>query len=145
MQAFTRNVGCRMRTLNDRNQIVFLAQYTKMVDGLPVNSRGVFVAESTVPEVITLPGDYNGDDTVDAGDYVVWRDNLGQPVVLPNDPTSGTVGQVDYDVWKANFGATLLPGLASAVPEPPGGLLFAIAILVSTLKLCRGKARRDDR
>jgi len=40
-----------------------------------------------------LGGDYNGDGTVDAADYTVWRDGLGT-----------TFTQADYDVWKENFG-----------------------------------------
>ena len=51
-------------------------------------------------------GDYNDDSVVDAADYTVWRDNLGQDVTLPNDPTPGMVTAEDYDVWRANFGAT---------------------------------------
>jgi hypothetical protein len=51
-------------------------------------------------------GDFNGNGTVDAADYVVWRRNLNQPVTLPNDPTPGTVDTNDYNVWRANFGAS---------------------------------------
>ena len=43
----------------------------------------------------TLPGDYNQNGTVDAADYVVWRNGLGT-----------TYTQTDYDVWRANFGTT---------------------------------------
>ena len=58
---------------------------------------------------ITAPGpngDYNGNGVVDAADYTIWRDHLGQSVTLPNDSTPGTVTAADYDVWKANFGLT---------------------------------------
>jgi hypothetical protein len=47
-------------------------------------------------------GDYNNNGTVDAADYVVWRN--GGP--LANDPTPG-VQPTDYDAWRANFGATV--------------------------------------
>ncbi len=53
-------------------------------------------------------GDYNGNNVVDAADYTVWRDLLGQSVSLPNeDPAASTPGVVDaedYDTWKANYG-----------------------------------------
>lgn len=66
-----------------------------------------------------LPGDYNGDGTVDAADYVVWRDNLDTLATLPNDLTPDSVDEFDYQVWRAFFGQTLGgSGAAAAVPEP---------------------------
>ncbi|HEX4415303.1 MAG TPA: hypothetical protein VH107_16845 [Lacipirellulaceae bacterium] len=59
---------------------------------------------------VTSPvGDYNNNGVVDAADYVVWRDSLGQNIALPNDSTPGTVSQADYDIWRANFGSHGLP------------------------------------
>ena len=37
-----------------------------------------------------IPGDYNGDNTVNAADYVVWHQSIGT--------------QSKYDEWRANFG-----------------------------------------
>jgi endoglucanase len=56
-----------------------------------------------------LDGDFNGDGTVDAIDYTVWRDGLGN-----------TYTEDDFQTWKANFGATLGGGAAAMtnVPEP---------------------------
>ena len=56
----------------------------------------------------TLIGDFNHDLVVDAADYTVWRDGLGDEF-LP--------GQ--YDDWKAHFGE-MTTGLGQAVlsPEP---------------------------
>jgi len=54
-------------------------------------------------------GDYNGDNVVNAADYTVWRNALGQSIALPNeDPgtTPGSVTPEDYTVWKNNFGNT---------------------------------------
>lgn len=85
-----------------------------------------------ITEVVGLPGDYNGDGTVNLADYTVWRDNLGaneSTLANPGDG-SGTVDTGDYDVWKSNFGtsgagsASLLAG-TSRVPEP-GQLTHAI-------------------
>jgi hypothetical protein len=62
-----------------------------------------------------VPGDFNGDGTVDAADYVVWR--------------KGTATQEDYALWRMNFGLTSQPpgaSLGSAlVPEPTS---FAICV-----------------
>lgn len=86
-----------------------------------------------------VPGDYNGNGTVDAADYAVWRDNIGANTI-PNDPTSGTVDSTDYDFWKSRFGATSGAGsgsgLAAAVPEP--ATLFAgIIALFAALPMRR--------
>jgi hypothetical protein len=56
-----------------------------------------------------VAGDYNGDGTVNAADYTVWRDHLGQSYQLLNEAPGTTPGQVtidDYNYWKAHFGAT---------------------------------------
>jgi hypothetical protein len=76
-------------------------------------------------------GDYNNNGKVDAGDYTVWRDNLGTSNVLPNDSTPGSVTSADYTVWKSNFG---LPGAGSAatgnvVPEPAGVITAIVAFV----------------
>jgi hypothetical protein len=66
------------------------------------------------------PGDYNGDSTVDAADYVVWRKNGGP--------------QQEYETWRANFGATASGGAVSnaTVPEPPPGVLLLISLMAAT-------------
>jgi hypothetical protein len=67
----------------------------------------------------TLPGDYNGDNKVDAADYVTWRKNPGN---FGND--------LGYTTWRANFG--MPPGIGSgstAVPEP-ASLQPAILLLL---------------
>jgi hypothetical protein len=80
-------------------------------------------------------GDYNGNDVVDAADYVVWRETLGQTVAMNGDGAdgnrNGTVDPDDYNVWRMNFGR-VFAGAASmaAVPEPTTcGLIVAILVL----------------
>jgi hypothetical protein len=84
-----------------------------------------------------LPGDYNGDGHVDAADYTVWRDHLGQNLALPNDATPGTVTQADFNVWKSNFGNHLGSGSGSsgAVPEPATLVMILAGTL--TISCCR--------
>jgi hypothetical protein len=84
-----------------------------------------------------VPGDYNGNGTVDAADYVAWRKALGQSVTLPNDSTPGTVVQGDYDVWRAHFGATAGGGSATGVtlvPEPSSIALLLLAAIISATR-----------
>jgi hypothetical protein len=53
-------------------------------------------------------GDYNSDGAVNAADYTVWRDHLGQSFALPNrDPANtGTISAADYTSWKSHFGGS---------------------------------------
>ena len=64
--------------------------------------------------VIYNPGDYNGDNVVDAGDYLVWKKSYG---------TASSLFSVnDYFVWRSRFGTSLTPGAGSITgtegPEP---------------------------
>ena len=81
-----------------------------------------------------LSGDYSGNGTVDAADYSVWRDTLGQAgIALAADGNhNGQVDADDYNLWKLNFGAngnaySPVSAESHPVPEPttadftPGG------------------------
>ena len=64
---------------------------------------------------LTVNGDFNLDGTVDAADYVVWRNGLGTLYT-----------QSHYAIWRSHFGQTAGSGaalpsaepLSAAVPEP---------------------------
>lgn len=106
------------------------------------------VALFTAP---SLPGDFDGNGTVDSADYNLWRDNLGgdsAPLNGNGDETGGSAGVVDaadYLVWKNNFGSAV-PASAKAtasVPEPASfDLLLLVALaaqfkqLISTTQKC---------
>src|SRR6185369_916823 len=88
-----------------------------------------------------LPGDFNSDDKVDAGDYVTWRKNDGTNNALANDNGLGTpVGPAHYNLWRANFGNP--PGSGSggggglggagAVPEPGAFVLLCLVVPIAT-------------
>ena len=80
-----------------------------------------------------LAGDYNNNNIVDAGDYVVWRDNEGTNNTLPNNPIAGPIGLAHYNQWAANFGKTAGSGsvlaTSTTVPEPASILLVLAAAL----------------
>lgn len=68
-------------------------------------------------------GDYNGDGTVDAADYTVWRDaaEAGAMTLTNRDPAnSGLIDEDDYTSWRNNFGATGGGG-GDAMEFPMGG------------------------
>jgi hypothetical protein len=93
----------------------------------------------------SLAGDYNEDGTVDAADYVVWRNSLGQSGAgLQADGNgSGSIDADDYTVWRARLGQASSTGAALAiVPEPPAALLLAaIGAVVWTSKRLRQPGR----
>jgi hypothetical protein len=68
--------------------------------------------------VASVPGDYNGNGSVDGADYVVWR----KGATLQNEVADpGTVSAADYTEWRARFGNSAGAGVsldASTVPEP---------------------------
>jgi hypothetical protein len=63
----------------------------------------------------TLTGDFNHNFVVDAADYTVWRDTLGQTGMnLAADANEDLkVDQLDYAMWQQHFGEKLLPGAFS--------------------------------
>jgi hypothetical protein len=76
-----------------------------------------------------LAGDYNDNGTVDAADYVVWRENMGTNNTLPNNELPGPIGMAHYDQWRANFGSGgSAVGLAAGVPEPASLALAVICL-----------------
>jgi hypothetical protein len=109
------------------------------------NTSRIMVNLFFIPDPLIHPGDYNDDGAVDAADYVVWRNTLGQTV--PNygqadaelgagadGDGDGFITAADYDVWRARFGETAagasLP--ATSVPEPTS-LAMALAALLPVL------------
>jgi hypothetical protein len=92
-----------------------------------------------------LPGDFNSDSKVDAGDYATWRKNNGTNNALANDNGLGTpIGPNHFNLWRQNFGNP--PGSGSSlsgstVPEP-GTFVLIVAAGVGALA---GGARRSSR
>jgi len=76
-----------------------------------------------------LVGDFNGNGTVDAADYTIFRDNLGgdSAVLGGNGSGEATVVVADYDLWKQNFGSSGT-GSSAAVPEPTAVLLVLFGL-----------------
>ena len=83
---------------------------------------------TTLGMVQLLVGDFNGNGTVDAADYVLWR-SAGNEHTAAERRVRRTpaVQPGDYDTWRANFGRTLGDryGLSASVPEPSTWLLLA--------------------
>jgi hypothetical protein len=92
-------------------------------------------ARSGIPE--TSLGDFDGDRDVDAADYVVWRDSLGQtgPGLAADGNFDNQIDAGDYVVWKAHFGQTAGSGTGAtasaraAVPELASQLMLILGML----------------
>jgi hypothetical protein len=89
-----------------------------------IQQRDGFPTDYQFDFVVTPPptGDYNGDHVVDAADYTVWRDTLGQTIPAgtgADGNDNGTVDAADYTFWLSHFGAAApAAGHGVAVPEP---------------------------
>jgi hypothetical protein len=71
-----------------------------------------------------LPGDFNGDNKVDAADYVIWRKN--------------GLAQEAYNTWRTHFGEALGIGAGasatSVIPEPTSFVLLILATVGACLR-----------
>jgi hypothetical protein len=99
-----------------------------------------------------LAGDYNHNDEIDAADYTVWRNSVGQTGVFLAADGNGDVqiDAEDYQIWKTHYGDTfpaigsgpfvLSLGSRTDVPEPP--IFASCAALVLALGACRHRRVR---
>lgn len=88
--------------------------------------------------VAGVPGDFNNNGVVDAGDYVLWR--KGGPLANQVDDPN-TVNQQDYEDWRARFGNPPGSGSglgASTIPEPA---TFVLYMLIAPFFLGRTRGR----
>jgi hypothetical protein len=89
-----------------------------------------------------VPGDYNNNGTVDAGDYIAWRKGL---TTLHNEvATIGSNTPQDYTEWRARFGNITGSGASldgASVPEPVTSGLMSLA-LYFVLSLPGSRRRR---
>ncbi len=109
-------------------------------------------AATDVTLAVTLAGDYDDNGTVDAADYVVWRQLSGGPYDPRADgDTNGVINAADYAVWRANFGSVAGSGFGGSlgtafgtVPEPPT-FIFLIAAVLGGLAVADLRTRASGR
>jgi phospholipase/lecithinase/hemolysin len=95
-------------------------QYYLWDDVHPSAAAHRVIGEAAYALLDPLPGDFNQDGTVDAADYVVWRNGLGT-----------TYTQDDYDVWRASFAQTRAVGASeSTAGVPEAGTLVSISSIL---------------
>lgn len=81
---------------------------------------------------VGLAGDYDGNQTVDGGDFIRWQRTFGAVASPAGSGADGDGdGAVDADdlvIWRNGFGAGNSPAAVAAVPEPAAGLLVLFAM-----------------
>jgi hypothetical protein len=92
--------------------------------------------EFQISPLPSVPGDYNGNHVVDAGDFLIWRKTFGSRARLDADGNDDAViTEADYSFWRQRFGNPFSPGAGAdasfaSVPEPSSAaLVFASAII----------------
>jgi hypothetical protein len=104
----------------------------KILAGTSLNPDGFL--DLWVADLHSAPGDFNNDGTVDAADYVVWRNGLGTSYTQP-----------DYDVWRDHFGQTLgASSLRATVPEPVSLALAFVCYFALGLAASRCSTLHSD-
>jgi hypothetical protein len=110
---------------------------TFITAGAPTATGTMYIDDISAALVAapTLAGDYNHDGVVDAADYTVWRDSLGQTGtgLAADGDNDGAVTVLDYQVWQLNFGKTSGgsgAGHGGVVPEPASWML-ALLLAIS--------------
>jgi hypothetical protein len=111
-----------------------------------------------VPPDPLLEGDYNGNGTVDAADYVIWRKHNGTNYLLRNEvETPGMVDEADYMAWRERFGnisarATdfyirsieiTMPDGGAAIPEP-GTFVYLVCAGLAFHAARRRRGTKDE-
>jgi hypothetical protein len=126
-----------------------------------LNTPAYFAMDDLLLARVDVAGDYDHNGSVDAHDYVAWRDTFGRSVAAPGDAAdgdaSGIVDSADYSLWRAGFGQ--ISGSTSensfhtagalsqlAIPELPSAvLLLACLELFPIVFRYRSSCRFDNR
>jgi hypothetical protein len=103
---------------------------------------GSFSYLRSLPPAIHSTGDYNENGLVDAADYVVWRDMLGEFVAHGEGADGngdGIIDADDYSFWANRFGNEAASAASIvAVPEPSmvALLLFGVCAFFRLVRRC---------
>jgi DNA-binding beta-propeller fold protein YncE len=91
----------------------------------------------TVRDLTAVPGDFNGDQFVDADDLAAWTTNFGDDsgqatLDMGDADADGDVDGSDFLIWQRNVSSNS-GSLAQAVPEPQIAILAMIAVLAAAI------------
>jgi hypothetical protein len=118
-------------------------------NGLDANSlrTAALAINAAASDRVNVVGDYNNNGSVDAGDYVVWRNTLGSKSERAADGNNDKmIDAADYAIWRASFGRSFgsssLLGGGSPVPEPASIVLAIATVLAGFTPLVRSNRLR---
>ena len=119
----------------------FFGQYEVTVDGQTFDLE--LAKGESLYSLVVAPGDYNGDGSVNASDYTVWRNTLGSTDDFRADGNGDRmIDEADYAIWKSNFGTNYDSGQASAAVPEPASAVWLLLSVVSAAGL-RSRTRRS--
>ena len=99
------------------------ADVTGVDDGLPLDGNGDGVGgDDYNTGFFILPGDFNGDRSVDQADYDIWQANYGQAGTYADGDANGNGVVDDSDAMYMAWGTTL-----PAIPTSPSTLVATSA------------------
>lgn len=93
--------------------------------------QAIFNATTVAPDPTAGPADFDGNGTVDGGDFLIWQRGFGVGTTPAEGDADGNqaVDGADLAAWSTAFGQTVDgQGSLAAVPEPAGALLLAAAV-----------------
>jgi hypothetical protein len=89
-----------------------------------------YVGFETVVTAQNLPGDYDGNGVVGQEDYAIWKANFGatSPPAAGDGNADGIVDTADYVLWRNNLGATFpAAAVGAAILEADSNPLAAMS------------------
>lgn len=104
----------------------------------PTSVHNVWDIEGSVDNLATAPGDYNGDGSVDASDYLAWRTQYNTSVASGTGADGngdGFVDAADYTVWRDNLPAPGAPTVAAS-PEPTALGVLLVGACLTAMNRC---------
>jgi hypothetical protein len=102
-----------------------------------LTSRNGFVVYGAIPAT-SIPGDFDGNGTVNAADLAEWRGDFG---VNPDSDADGDGDSdgADFLVWQRNLGMTAATPAAASVPEPASSSLLLMTSLIAAYRTFRSR------
>ena len=91
---------------------------------------GYDLASVAGPLPIVDDPDFNGNDFIDAPDFLIWQRNAGLTGATQPDGDAngdGNVDGADLAIWDAQYGTSQAVAAVAAVPEPTSAFLLLIS------------------
>jgi autotransporter-associated beta strand protein len=131
---------------------VFAAINLPALSGVNWDTSELYTLGTLSVVAVGVLGDYNGDGSVNAADYTVYRNRaagIGGTTLDNEGVTLGEITVDDYYFWKSRYGDTAGSGATlsdvSEAPEPTSFVMGLIAAVIGTSRVTGWKRRRDRR